>query len=303
MKISRWFGFVLVYALAVVPSSSFGWGKYAHESIEVVANQMMPPSSLSRLLTNNITAVRFMAMVPDVSWKHGPNAHPLEAHTHFFEIEYYLKNINPIPRDFNLLLSRVGQDNILNAGSAPYRAAQMAGLLTKTMQNPQSNPQDIIILAATLGHYIGDLSQPLHVVEDYDGQMAGVKGLHSFFETKSVQLISEPELLQAVYSEGMKVQQQLPEMPDTFDTALKLANVSAQRAPMLLTMAKESGNGLSKQLSEAYRPMIFQTMGNGSAVLARIWNAAWVAAGRPQISEANVGFIKTPNWVPLDYMH
>ena len=75
----------LSFALLVTFSiQSWGWGKKGHETVDEVAAHLLPRSSFSQLLLNNINAVKFLAMVPDMNWKHGANAHPLEGQAHFF---------------------------------------------------------------------------------------------------------------------------------------------------------------------------------------------------------------------------
>src|SRR6201999_1361861 len=41
-------------------------------------------------------------------------------------------------------------------------------------------------LAGFMGHYIGDLSMPLHVTENHNGALTHQEGIHSFYEDKLV---------------------------------------------------------------------------------------------------------------------
>src|SRR5437763_6606147 len=41
-----------------------------------------------------------------------------------------------------------------------------------------------VLFAATIAHYIQDAHQPLHVHNNYDGQLTGQNGVHSRFETQ-----------------------------------------------------------------------------------------------------------------------
>src|SRR5262249_35674755 len=152
--------------------------------------------------------LRHLAMVPDFTWKHGKVPHPLEGHTHFFEVDVYSKQ-GPIPKDFNVLLQKFGRETILGSGSAPWRIREMAVLLVNAMKGPNPSPKQIMYIAATLGHYIGDVGQPLHVTEDYDGKEAGIPGIHSFFETASVKVIPDAELLTTVKAYAEKLLPQI----------------------------------------------------------------------------------------------
>ncbi|MFC1746375.1 hypothetical protein ACFL35_20450 [Candidatus Riflebacteria bacterium] len=52
--------------------------------------------------------------------------------------------------------------------------------LCNAIQN--GNTRFAIQLAADLGHYIGDLCQPLHVSKFYDGKSQSARGIHKSFE-------------------------------------------------------------------------------------------------------------------------
>lgn len=88
-----------------------------------------------------------------------------------------------------------------------------------------------------LSHYIGDLSQPLHLFHDYDGEEAGLPDVHSQFETKMLNRY-EDEVRTGVQrrlaSEKIPALWQKVELKQLiFDTAEQ----SAAKAPKLLAAA------------------------------------------------------------------
>jgi hypothetical protein len=62
------------------------------------------------------------------------------------------------------------------------------GNLTRIFQGFSRNQLYVegntVIFASTLAHYIQDAYQPLHVHNNYDGQLSGQNGLHSRFESE-----------------------------------------------------------------------------------------------------------------------
>ena len=106
-------------------------------------------------------------------------------------MDAYAPRGGQIPKDIDALIKKFGTKNVLINGTAPWRMQQMAILLVTTLKRKDVSPVEVLQVAATLGHYVGDLGNPLHVTKDYDGQSIGENGLHSFFEGTSVNAIPD----------------------------------------------------------------------------------------------------------------
>jgi hypothetical protein len=295
----------LLCSTALITASLFStqawsWGTKGHETIEEVAIRLLPRSSFSQLLENNLAAVKFTAMVPDLHWKHGADAHPLEGQAHFFSYDFYSPRGGAIPTDAREFVARYGMEHVLKEGTAPFRMQQMAAVLLQTLKNPKATPTEIIQMAATLGHYVGDLGQPLHVSIDYDGVQIGRKGLHAYFETYAVGLIPEQTLIDEVTT---RAQGYLPHIPD--DVApiiggMGLAKGAHAKADVIYEYAKRLN--LTPACAQAFVPTIYTTMAMSAAMLAKIWQEAYVLAGSPTINDRSVGSIPIPEWVPISYL-
>lgn len=71
-------------------------------------------------------------------------------------------------------------------GTAPWRIQQLYELAVDALKGPNPNLPLAQFYLGTLGHYVGDMSQPFHASLNYDGQYpanAKTKGIHSDFET------------------------------------------------------------------------------------------------------------------------
>jgi hypothetical protein len=292
----------LILCLALSFSSvSWGWGKTAHEVIEVAAAQMMPPSPLARLLQNNLTSLQQMATVPDFYWKHGPVPHPLEAQAHFFQYDFFFPNGEMAPTtDIATYLSQYGQQALLKNGTATWRMEEMAQELVRVLQRPQVSSAEVIQIAGTMGHYVGDLSQPLHCAIDYDGKIAGVPGIHAYFETKTVSDQFTPDELTNLVTDAATPLLNTMTDVSPIDAAFTLARGASADAPGLLKMGVRLK--LTKEFQVKAKPLIVKSMSRSVAVLAKIWHQAWVMAGKPQFDTSDVGQVSNPDWVPVSYI-
>jgi hypothetical protein len=133
-------------------------------------------------------------------WKR-PATFALERRQHFMDLEIYERAFAKHPeiktpfalsrQDFESKFPEIGDD----AGRAYWRIRELSARLEKIAarlrvegkealsgQARQDVQEDWLVTAGVMGHYIGDLGQPLHVSENYDGGKTGQKGIHSFFE-------------------------------------------------------------------------------------------------------------------------
>ncbi len=296
--------FIVTLCLIATSSSvSWGWGRTGHEVVEVVAAQIMPPSPLGKLLKSNLTNIQQISMVPDIYWKHGTSQpNKTEAQAHFFNFDFYHPAGATPNLNIGYYIQKFGIQEIMKHGSAPWRMGQITNALVRAMKRPQVSPDEVIQMASALGHYVGDLGNPLHCTSDYDGVAAGVKGLHSFFETKTVnEYFTEAQLREFVTQEALPMLRSIPDDLAPIEEGLEMAVTAPSRAEDLLTLAAKLK--LTAELSERSKPMIVKTIATSSAILAKIWNEAWVLAGQPDFNTAHIERVKFPEWVPVNYLN
>jgi hypothetical protein len=290
----------LIASIFVFSCHSFGWGTKGHETIEEVAIELMPANNLSRLLKHNLQEVKFLSMVPDLDWKHGHGYNPLEAQAHFFQIDFY-DHGGRLQSDITAYIDRAGGPHtILKQGTAPWRVEQMSWLLVQTMKMKRLSPLEVLQIAATLGHYVGDVGNPLHVATDFDGIQIGQKGLHKFFETETVDEMPDERLLSAVDRAARPLLRELPNALRPIAGAFALAKTADFYSDKILKSAKRLG--LTSELKVELKPIIVLTLAQSAAVLAKIWTQAYVLAGSPEFETENLGKVPVPQWVPITYI-
>lgn len=108
---------------------------------------------------------------PDKIWRNSRILHPHEAQAHFFHVDRQPPNWRdrkePVDRTQGFLVYRI-LDWIEES---------------KTLLK-QKNHEKLSQYLYGIAHYLGDLTQPLHLHHDYDGQEAGLPDIHTQFETK-----------------------------------------------------------------------------------------------------------------------
>lgn len=180
----------LTLSLVAVLSGSVAqaWGPAGHEIVSSVGASVTRGQG-SEFWIANADGMKTLSTVPDRVWKQ-PATKEDEAPTHWFQADAYVPDLNQcadllaFPRDYDEAVSKYGEAKILKNGTAPWRILQFYKMAISSFK--QGNFKAGLEQAGAMSHYIADLSMPLHVSENYDGQMTGNRGLHAWFETKNI---------------------------------------------------------------------------------------------------------------------
>jgi hypothetical protein len=108
-----------------------------------------------------------------------------EQFNHFIDIDRYGSYpFGELPRDKRKAIEKFGFENVQKNGLLPWRIAEVMDSLGEAISN-QSN-EKMLKYFSWIAHYVEDAHQPLHVTENYDGQLTNQPGIHSRFETELV---------------------------------------------------------------------------------------------------------------------
>jgi hypothetical protein len=182
-----------------------------------------------------------------------------------------------------------------------------------------------------MGHFVGDDGQPFHLTADYDGYKAGHGGIHAYFEDSIVgalpynlmaQVVEEGQRLQKLSEsknkEDLKKVQFLREKT-VIDKMKALGEISVQEIPAIYALdpvkkpsVEKSERGMSlrtpaeREPAETVAPklekMIVTEMARSAALLAQLWDEAYVKVGQPKLGAyKSFRFPFTPDFVPPDY--
>lgn len=272
-------GLTLVGSILSHSNTALAWGAKGHQIVAYAGAQLAMQGS--EYWRANALNLRQLSTVPDRVWKM-PATKNYEASNHWFQIDAYTQNFDlseviKFPHDYSQAVSTYGSSAISKNGTAPWRINQFYSQALKALQ--QGDAQKAIILVGVMSHYIGDLSQPLHVSENYDGQKSNNDGIHKFFETDNIK--DEKAALSQVIPYAQKLLQ-TPEYVSYFKSSVMDSSLGEiSRAIMwkdsLLQIDTEqgrTGDGATQLYNLAVR-----RMADGAASFAIILSKLWQDSG------------------------
>ena len=112
---------------------------------------------------------------------------PDEAPKHYIDIDNYPEFIltGTIPQDFDSLVAIHGLSFVMGQGILPWAILTAADSLQTLFEI--NDMHNAMLVAADLGHYIGDSHQPLHITRNYNGQYTNQDGVHFRYESDLIQ--------------------------------------------------------------------------------------------------------------------
>ncbi len=290
----------VLFFVAILAPRAFAWGGKGHATVNRIAISMVANSQAKKFLDANSEQVIKFSNTPDVKWKSGPNAN-LEKPMHWFEMDGYGQSrLGDSLADLTVGRARdeLGQDFVNKHGFAMWRVSDFYLQLVAALK--KGDFKRAVQIAGVMGHYVGDMTQPMHATTDYDGQSINKPGVHKYYETTLVDRIDDNHL---------------------FDTAQKIAgerrsglersigndleNTELQRVSW--GEAEDAFNALAAVYDkfEASSPDdqwltkdLTPRIARASALLGKIWDVAFTVAGTQNLPIQNVNAVD-PEWIPM----
>ncbi len=160
----------LIVLLMILPTQANAWGTKAHEMITEHGASLAGENVLKncKLTIKNLSE---HSIDPDTKWKRDRRRHPDEREAHFFHLDRQ-------PIDWK---SKSSTPDIRN-GYLPYKIVSWFERAKKLKSD--ENWTDLAETMYGVVHYLGDITMPLHLTSDFDGQNVGLDGVHSQWESK-----------------------------------------------------------------------------------------------------------------------
>lgn len=227
--------------------------------------------------------------LPDLVWKR-PETYESERYEHYLDLEIFERAFKEKPEVKDpFLLSRKEfetrfPDFPLTAGRALWRIREMEADLAKIAEDLRKLPEPKgqarralqekwILQAGLLGHYVADLSQPLHASENHDGQFSNQHGIHRYFEEFCVDELF-PDIFAEVHREAQRRWPKFRkenEKKSLTEMVLFLARNSNSKLQLLLDIDKRNKRDDLKRSARAYHKLIAERLVLSSLYLAEIF--------------------------------
>lgn len=162
--------FIPMFMSLWITTNAFAWGAIGHRIVVEYGTTLADPKALTNC---RITAPQLIEHTndPDKIWRQQRFRHPHENEMHFFHVDRqpidWRSRSTPADPKQGRLVYRIIEWQV---EAKKLRASGDWNALAETLYG--------------LSHYLGDLTQPLHLHHDYDGEEAGLPDLHAQFETK-----------------------------------------------------------------------------------------------------------------------
>jgi len=277
----------------------FGWGSKGHQIVAYVGANLTTDGDA--FWKANLEPLRKLTTVPDRIWK-APATKDGEANTHWFQVDAYYQpseynQIIRFPSIYSDAVTKYGASMIDINGVAPWRIRQLYQLAFYNFT--RGDMKKGLEYVGAMTHYIGDLAQPLHVTENYDGQQSGNKGIHGYFETAVI--TDEIKIRADVEKRAQRLLQDANFLSqfngNLMDTVLLEVERSVKVRDQILANDDKYGrskNGASVQLNLAK-----DRMADAAATTAMILNQLWRDTGL--IAQATPMTVQDPKWVKPDF--
>jgi subtilisin family serine protease len=262
---------LLKIELKIVPA----WGEKGHRTTNTIAIGAIPDDALRGFYNVHYKYLDEHAMDADKAKRNDPAEHP----RHFINIDFYGEPpFSELPEDYENAVAKFGKETVIARGVLPWKIADSYNELVKAFRERRG--VEVIKHSAWLGHYVGDAHVPLHTSANFNGQLTGQKGLHSYFETTLLnQHIFPYEIKPAM---GKQIGQKLPHT-----LAFEWVRESFTFIQPILDADAANGGKTGKRNLEKFakiaKPLAIDRLEKGCSRLASLWYSAWLEAGKPDL--------------------
>jgi hypothetical protein len=264
---------ILLLALATLPVPGLAWGDRGHKLINAAAVENLPEPLRSYFRARKAYLVEH-ALDPDLLAQNDAAERP----HHYTDLDAddsfpFLS----LRRQFVLERAAPKRWQLRN-GDSIWQIERFTLRLADSLQHRrwQAADHDAVFAA----HYAADLTQPLHTVMNYDGQLTGQRGVHARFETDLVNALAD----------GWRLKPQPPTFePDLRARIFQEMITSFSYRNVIFASDRIAVFGRN-YLDPQYYAMFYKLAGPlaekrleaGASFVSSLWYTAWVRAGKPQ---------------------
>jgi hypothetical protein len=269
---------VLIAVLVSGATPSLAWGDLAHKIVNAAAIENLPEPLRAYFRARKIYFLEH-ASDPDLLARQDPAEVPhhyteIEAYDRYpfrqFERRFVTEHWSPAPSE-------------LSHGDSIWQIERYTLRLAQDFRRRRWDATDHDAIFAA--HYAADLTQPLHTVINYDGQMTDQRGIHARFETELVRDLAGRWALRPEPAEII---------PDLRARIFRELVASYSHRQVIFSADREAAAGggyLAPQFMASFErlagPLALHQLDAAAALVSSFWYTAWVRAGRPALPGAH----------------
>ncbi|MDB5005337.1 MAG: hypothetical protein JWQ34_3562 [Mucilaginibacter sp.] len=282
---------IIIGLLLITICSS--WGFFAHYRINRLAVFTLP-KAMAGFYKANIGFITEHAISADKR----RYVDSLEAPRHYLNADHYGKNpFRLIPERWDDAVIKYSEDTLDKYGTVPWSIQYQYYKLVSAFKGHDTT--GILTASANLGHYVADAHVPLHLTQNYNGQLTNQTGLHALWESRIPELaaanyncytgkaryIENPlkeafNICRASFSEIDSVLRVERLLNKTYPAAKKYAMIMHGKKPI-----KDYSADYSLSYQKLMRGMVQRRMRSAILSVGSYWYSAWVDAGQPDLNK------------------
>jgi len=273
--------------------SCCSWGFFAHKRINRVAVFTLP-KAMAGFYKVNIDFITEHAVDPDKR----RYVDSLEGPRHFFDVDHYGRRpFMKIPVRWKLAVKKYSEDTLKKYGTVPWEIQYQYYRLVDDFK--EHDTTDILKTSANLGHYIADAHVPLHLTQNYNGQLTHQDGIHALWESRVPELFSDrynyyvgrARYIENPLNEAFKI---CRSSYNCVDSVLRFDRMIAKSFPgdtkyEMVKHGNRNGQDYSEAYTKAYhtalKGMVQRRMRSAILEIGSFWYSAWVDAGQPDLNK------------------
>jgi len=269
------------------------WGFFAHYRINRLAVFTLP-KAMAGFYKANIDYITEHAVSADKR----RYVDSTEAPRHYLNADHYGKTpFNVIPQNWDDAVKKYSADTIVKNGTLPWTIQFEYYKLVKAFKTHDTT--EILNTSANLGHYVADAHVPLHLTENYNGQLTNQTGIHALWESRIPELFGDKynyysgkaRYIDDPLKEAFKI---CRSSFKSVDSVLRFERMLSKTFPpdkkyAMVKHGKKTVQDYSVVYSAAYQKMLNRMVERRmrSAILSvgSFWYSAWVDAGQPDLDK------------------
>lgn len=285
-------GLILLWGSLLIMLCS-SWGFFAHYKIGRLAVYTLP-RQMALFYKSNIDYLTEHAVSADKR----RYVDSTEAPRHFLDADHYGKDpFKHIPHNWYDAAARYTADTLDKYGTLPWAIQYNYYRLVRAFKDHDTIA--ILNTSANLGHYIADAHVPLHLTQNYNGQLTNQTGIHALWESRLPELFSDhynyyagkARYIENPLTEAFKI---CRSSFRSVDTVLRFERILNKTFPAdnkyeMVRHGKKEVTDYSVVYATAYHQMLNRMVERRmrSAILAvgSFWYSAWVDAGQPDLNK------------------
>jgi hypothetical protein len=279
------------------------WGFFGHKRINRIAVFTLP-KGMAVFYRANIDYFTEHSADPDKR-RYVDSA---EGSRHFFDADHYGKRpFERMPQRWQEAERRYSADSLDKYGTVPWAIQYNYYRLVKSFK--EKDTSGILRSSINLAHYVADAHVPLHMTENYNGQLSNQQGIHGLWETRIPELFSDNYhyRIRKIHYINDPLKEAWAICRRTFkcvDSVLIFeARLNKTFNPDKKYSITKRGKRNVKDYSEAYATayntslhgMVERQMRASIAEVGSYWFSAWVDAGQPDLDKLIDAKITAPD--------